>query len=71
MALNEQQVQRRESLAKLRDLGIDPYPAEEFPVTASSVELKKQFEANPENQLSVSFAGRIMVRRIMGKAKFC
>ena len=70
MALNEQQIQRRESLAKLRDLGIDPYPAEEFEVSGSSKELIDQFEANPEKQLNVTFAGRIMVRRIMGKASF-
>lgn len=69
MALNEQQLQRRESLSKLRALGIDPYPAEEYPITASSEELKKQFEEGKELG-DVSFAGRIMVRRIMGKASF-
>ncbi|MBO6514920.1 MAG: lysine--tRNA ligase [Bacteroidia bacterium] len=70
MALNEQQIQRRESLKKIRDLGIDPYPAEEFVVSASSSELKRNFEANPEAKQEVTFAGRIMVRRIMGKASF-
>ena len=70
MALNQQQVQRRESLKRLRDLGIDPYPAAEFEVTASSQELKQRFEAKPEERMEVSFAGRIMVRRIMGKASF-
>ncbi len=70
MALNEQQIQRRASLSKLRDLGIDPYPAEEFVVTASSTALKNQFESDSESRIDVSFAGRIMVRRIMGKASF-
>ena len=70
MSLNEQQIQRRESLKKLRDLGIDPYPAEEYVISGSSEELKKQFEANPDKQVEITFAGRIMVRRIMGKASF-
>lgn len=70
MGLNEQQVQRRESLNKLRDLGIDPYPAAEYVITASSKLLKKQFEDSGDKQMDVSFAGRIMVRRIMGKASF-
>lgn len=70
MALNEQQIQRRESLAKLRDLGIDPYPPEEYPVTATSKQLKAMFEKDPESVSEISFAGRIMVRRIQGKASF-
>ena len=70
MALNEQQKQRRETLEKLRSMGIDPYPAEEYPISGSSNELKKQFEADKEAKIEVSFAGRIMVRRIMGKASF-
>ncbi|MCB0733941.1 MAG: lysine--tRNA ligase [Bacteroidetes bacterium] len=69
MALNEQQLQRRESLKQLRSLGIDPYPAEEFPLTANSSELVKQFREKGELK-DVQFAGRIMVRRIMGKASF-
>mgnify|MGYP000032381069 CR=1 FL=1 len=70
MALNEQQLQRRESLTKLRALGIDPYPPEEFPITGTSKQLKAQFDESPEEHLEVSFAGRIMVRRIQGKASF-
>ena len=69
MVLNEQQIQRRETLRQLQDLGIDPYPAEAFDVTASSTTLKEGFDANGES-INVSFAGRIMVRRIMGKASF-
>ncbi|MFT4521399.1 MAG: lysyl-tRNA synthetase class 2 [Bacteroidia bacterium] len=70
MALNEQQIQRRESLQQIRNMGIDPYPAAEYPITANTLELKKQFEAAPDEIIDVQFAGRIMVRRIMGKASF-
>lgn len=68
--LSEQEVLRRESLQKLRDMGIDPYPAAEYPVDAYAREAKEGFEDNaPVRQ--VSMAGRIMSRRIMGKAAFC
>ncbi|MCB9262201.1 MAG: lysine--tRNA ligase [Flavobacteriales bacterium] len=70
MALNEQQIQRRESLKKLRELGIEPYPAEEFVVSHNSDEIKKVADDKPDAKVEVSFAGRIMVRRIMGKASF-
>lgn len=69
MVLNEQQIQRRETLKQLRSLGIDPFPAEAFSVTANSSVLKSNFEKDGK-ALEVSFAGRIMVRRIMGKASF-
>ncbi|MBI1308062.1 MAG: lysine--tRNA ligase [Bacteroidetes bacterium] len=69
MVLNDQQIQRRQTLQQLRDLGIDPYPADEFVITANSDELKKRFEAG-EELTNISFAGRVMVRRIMGKASF-
>ena len=64
--LSEQELQRRESLQKLRDLGIDPYPAALFPVDAFAAEIKKNFEEGKE----VCLAGRMMSQRIMGKASF-
>ena len=70
MELNEQQIQRRESLQALRDLGIDPYPAEVYQKDYSSIEILEGFETNPEKFKEISFAGRMMRRRIMGKASF-
>ncbi|GHT19058.1 lysine--tRNA ligase [Bacteroidia bacterium] len=67
--LSEQEVFRRQSLEELRAKGIDPYPAEEFPVTAYSTEIKATFQDNAPCR-EVSIAGRIMSRRIMGKASF-
>lgn len=68
--LSEQEVLRRESMQKMREMGIDPYPAAEFKVDAYAVETKEHFEDDaPVRQ--VSMAGRIMTRRIMGKAAFC
>ena len=67
--LSEQEVLRRNSLDTLRQMGIEPYPAAEFPVTGHSLEIKENFKDDaPERQVSV--AGRIMSRRIMGKASF-
>ena len=64
--LSEQELQRRESLQKLRDLGIDPYPAALFPVNSSAKEIKKDFEDGKH----VCIAGRMMSQRVMGKASF-
>jgi lysyl-tRNA synthetase class 2 len=64
--LSEQEIQRRESLQKLRDLGIDPYPASLFPVNSSAKEIKKDFEDGKH----VCIAGRMMSQRVMGKASF-
>jgi lysyl-tRNA synthetase, class II len=69
MVLNEQQIQRRETLKQLRNIGIDPYPGEAFEVSANSNKLISDFEETGD-EIEVSFAGRIMVRRIMGKASF-
>ncbi|MDD6211056.1 MAG: lysine--tRNA ligase [Bacteroidales bacterium] len=67
--LSEQEIIRRNSLEELKRLGIDPYPAAEYPTDAFSAEIKKDF--NDEAPLrKVSVAGRIMSRRIMGKASF-
>jgi len=64
--LSEQEILRRESLQKLRDLGIDPYPAALYPVDAYASLLKQDFEDGKE----VCLAGRMMSQRIMGKASF-
>ncbi len=87
LELSEQEIGRRESLQELRNMGIEPYPAAEFPVDAWSDDIREQFtdlpvigkdeEGNdvretptPENSRCVSVAGRLMGRRIMGKAGF-
>ncbi len=69
LELSEQEIIRRNSLKELRDMGIDPYPAEEYVTNAFSTDIKEEFsdEAAPRE---VSIAGRIMSRRIMGKASF-
>ena len=66
MQLSEQEVVRREKLAKLRALGINPYPADLFPVDASSKTIKENFTEDKQ----VIIAGRLMSRRIQGKASF-
>lgn len=64
--LSEQELLRRESLQKLRDLGIDPYPAALYPVDAFAAEIKQNFEDGKQ----VCLAGRMLSQRIMGKASF-
>ena len=64
--LSEQEIQRRDSLQKLREMGINPYPAELYPVSDFANELTHNFSEGKE----VCIAGRIMSRRIMGKASF-
>ncbi|QZE14510.1 lysine--tRNA ligase [Halosquirtibacter laminarini] len=68
--LSEQEIIRRNSLQKLRDLGIEAYPAEEFKVNTTSKEIKENFVPEKNNFQEVVVAGRIMSRRIMGKASF-
>ena len=68
--LNEQQIQRRESLNELRALGIEPFPAETFPVSHTAQEILDGFPEKPEDFQEVCIAGRMMARRIMGKAGF-
>ena len=75
MELSEQEVIRRESLQKMRDMGLDPYPAAEYVVTGYSTEIKATFEDDNQeaewyNGKPVRIAGRLMSRRIMGKASF-
>ncbi|MDE7465340.1 MAG: lysine--tRNA ligase [Muribaculaceae bacterium] len=68
--LSEQEIVRRNSMETLRSMGIEPYPAPEFPVTGHSVEIKENFRDELEPPREVSVAGRVMSRRIMGKASF-
>lgn len=68
--LSEQEQLRRQSLAALRELGINPYPAEKFDVTATAADIAAGFDADPEKYKEVAIAGRIMSRRIMGSASF-
>lgn len=69
LELSEQEIVRRNSLAELRKMGIEPYPAAEFVVTGHTKEIKENFKDDAEVR-NVSIAGRIMSRRIMGKASF-
>jgi lysyl-tRNA synthetase class 2 len=68
--LNEQELFRRESLAQMRALGIDPYPAAAYPITHSAEAILQGFDENPESFGQVCIAGRLMAKRIMGKASF-
>jgi Lysyl-tRNA synthetase (class II) len=68
--LSEQEVVRRNSLQKMRDLGIEPYPAPEFPVNTNASEIKENYKPELNNYQEVVIAGRLMSRRIMGKASF-
>ena len=72
MALSEQELVRRESLKQLLALGINPFPAEQFKVTHYSSEIKQNFnpETNADDYKTVTLAGRLMKKRIMGKASF-
>jgi len=69
--LSEQELVRRNSLAEMYDLGINPYPPEAFEVNTTTTEIHEQFDHKPEAFKEVSIAGRIMSRRIMGAASFC
>jgi len=68
LELSEQEIGRRESLQELRNMGIDPYPAAEFPTNAFSTEIKENFKDDEEREVVI--AGRMMSRRVMGKASF-
>ncbi len=68
--LSEQEIIRRNSLKKLREMGIEPYPAAEYKTTHHTKQIKQEFEKDEESLKDVSMAGRIMSRRIMGKASF-
>ena len=69
LELSEQEIVRRQSLQELRDMGIDPYPAAEYPTNAYSTDIKEGFSDDAPQQ-EVCIAGRLMSRRVMGKASF-
>lgn len=68
MSLSEQEIIRREALTELKNLGIAPYPAKAYPVTHYSTDIKNNFDLLEGQE--VTLAGRLMSRRIMGKASF-
>lgn len=70
MELNDQEIVRRQSLEELQKLGINPYPAESYPINATTKEIHEKFPADNSLFQQVSIAGRIMQRRIMGAASF-
>ena len=69
LELSEQEICRRNSLEELRNMGINPYPAAAYPVNAYSTEIKEAFDEQTEPR-EVCVAGRMMSRRVMGKASF-
>ena len=69
LELSEQELNRRKSLDEIRQMGIDPYPAAEYPTNAFSTDIKAEFK-DEEPQRQVCIAGRMMSKRIMGKASF-
>src|SRR5574344_1897923 len=71
--LSEQEIIRRESLKKLIELNINPYPAAEYPINVNTTEILSSFsdEGNTELLNNISIAGRLMSKRIMGNASFC
>ncbi len=66
--LSEQEIVRRNSLGELKAMGINPYPAEEYPTNAFSTGIKEEFDETAEREVCI--AGRMMSRRVMGKASF-
>ncbi len=69
LELSEQEIIRRNSMNELRAMGIEPYPAAEYVTNAFSIDIKNEFKDDAEPR-QVSIAGRIMSRRVMGKASF-
>src|SRR5574344_597814 len=68
LELSEQEIVRRQSLQELRNMGIDPYPAAEYPTNAFSTDIKAEFKDDVKREVCI--AGRLMSRRVMGKASF-
>src|SRR5574344_1613585 len=68
LELSEQEIIRRNSLQELRNLGINPYPAAEYPTNAFSTDIKENFKEDEKREVCI--AGRLMSRRVMGKASF-
>ncbi len=70
LELSEQEIVRRNNLNELRAMGIDPYPAAAYPTNAFSTDIKTGFDEESEEKREVCIAGRMMSRRVMGKASF-
>ena len=70
IGLSEQEILRREAMAELRKLGINPYPAEAFDINVNARDIRENYERDKTSYKNISFAGRIMSRRIMGNASF-
>ena len=68
--LSEQEVIRRENLQKMQELGINPYPSATFPITHLASQVHEGYSEGSEDYKEVRMAGRLMSRRIMGKASF-
>lgn len=68
--LNEQEIERRKDREELMKLGINPYPAEAFPINVNSADIHKNYENRKTDYKDISIAGRLMSRRIMGSASF-
>lgn len=70
MHLSEQEIERRKGREELEKLGINPYPAETFDINVSAKDIKQNYESDKLNYKNISIAGRLMTKRIMGKASF-
>lgn len=70
LELSEQEINRRKALEELRAMGINPYPAAAYPTDAFSVDIKDEFDDEATEPRQVCIAGRMMSRRVMGKASF-
>ena len=70
LGLSEQEILRRESLKQLRELGINPYPAEAYEINAYAADINENYERDKTAYKNISIAGRLMTRRIMGSASF-
>ena len=68
LEMSDQEIGRRQSLQQLREMGIDPYPAAEYPTNAFSTEIRDEFKEDEKREVVI--AGRMMSRRVMGKASF-
>jgi len=68
--LSEQEIIRRDNLKKIEELGINPYPSELYPVSDMAKAIKASYQGTEDQQIDVVLSGRLMMKRIMGKASF-
>ncbi len=68
--LSEQEIVRREALKRIKDIGIDPYPADLYPVNVTAKDIQDNYERDKDSYKSICIAGRLMGTRVMGKASF-